>query len=40
MAHQAGDVIFRAGAVHVKANSSSDTKTAVDIDLKVKTTPS
>ncbi|HHW7569395.1 TPA: OmpW/AlkL family protein [Mannheimia haemolytica] len=36
MAHQAGDVIFRAGAVHVKANSSSDTKTAVDIDLKVK----
>ncbi|HGO5823580.1 TPA: OmpW family protein [Mannheimia haemolytica] len=36
MAHQAGDVMFRAGAVHVKANSSSDTKTAVDIDLKVK----
>ncbi|MDD0823126.1 outer membrane beta-barrel protein [Mannheimia sp. AT1] len=36
MAHQAGDVMFRAGAVHVKANSSSTTKTAVDVDLKVK----
>lgn len=40
MAHQAGDVIFRAGAVHVKANSSSDAKskaaTGIDVDLKVK----
>ncbi|WGE32304.1 outer membrane beta-barrel protein [Actinobacillus genomosp. 2] len=36
MAHQAGDVIFRAGAITVDANSSSTTKTAVDVDLKVK----
>ncbi|HGO5853863.1 TPA: OmpW family protein [Mannheimia haemolytica] len=40
MAHQAGDVMFRAGAVHVKANSSSDTRskaaTTVDVDLDVK----
>ncbi|HDL4640773.1 TPA: outer membrane beta-barrel protein, partial [Mannheimia haemolytica] len=40
VAHQAGDVIFRAGAVHVKANSSSDAKskaaTGIDVDLEVK----
>lgn len=40
VAHQAGDVMFRAGAVHVKANSSSDTRskvaTTVDVDLDVK----
>lgn len=36
IAHQAGDVMFRAGAIHVDANSSSTTKTAVDVDLKVK----
>ncbi len=40
VAHQAGDVIFRAGAVHVKANSSSNAKskaaTGIDVDLEVK----
>lgn len=40
VAHQAGDVMFRAGAVHVKANSSSDAKsksaTGIDVNLEVK----
>lgn len=36
MAHQAGSVIFRAGAVTVDANSSSTTKTPIDVDLNVK----
>lgn len=36
MAHQAGDTMFRFGAIHVDANSSSNTKTAIDVDLKVK----
>lgn len=40
MAHQAGDVMFRAGVVHVKANSSSETvskpTTTVDVNLEVK----
>lgn len=39
MAHQAGDTMFRFGAVHVKANSSSTTTTPaklVDVDLTVK----
>lgn len=40
MAHQAGSVIFRAGAVTVDANSSSSTKsfdkTRADIELNVK----
>ncbi|MEG9530498.1 OmpW/AlkL family protein [Mannheimia indoligenes] len=40
MAHQAGDTMFRFGAVHVKANSSSDAKsksaTGIDVNLDVK----
>lgn len=36
MAHQAGDVIIRAGGVFVDANSSSTTKTPIDVNLKVK----
>ncbi|MEG9498322.1 OmpW/AlkL family protein [Mannheimia indoligenes] len=36
MAHQAGDTMFRFGAVHVQANSESNTVTPVKIDLKVK----
>ena len=36
MAHQAGDVVFRAGAVRVNANSESTTKTPIQVDLKVK----
>lgn len=35
-AHQAGDFMIRAGGIFVDANSSSKTKSAVDVDLKVK----
>lgn len=35
MAHQAGDVIFRAGAIGVIANSSSDYQTGADVNLDV-----
>lgn len=35
-AHQAGDVLIRAGGVGVMANSTSKTTTAVNIDLEVK----
>ncbi|AOF52549.1 hypothetical protein BKG95_03860 [Rodentibacter pneumotropicus] len=34
-AHQAGDVILRAGGVFVSANSESTTKTAVPVNLEV-----
>lgn len=36
MAHQAGDIILRAGAIHVNANSESTTKTPTQVDLTVK----
>lgn len=35
-AHEAGSVVVRAGAITVKANSSSTTQTAVDVGLKVR----
>lgn len=35
MAHQAGDVILRAGGIFVSANSDSTTKTSTEIDLSV-----
>ncbi|MCW9716667.1 OmpW/AlkL family protein [Avibacterium sp. 21-594] len=34
-AHQAGDVLLRAGGVFVSANSDSHTKTPIDVNLKV-----
>lgn len=36
VAHQAGDVVVRAGVVRVNANSESTTKTPIQVDLKVK----
>ncbi|WGE41221.1 OmpW/AlkL family protein [Actinobacillus equuli] len=36
VAHQAGDVVVRAGVVRVNANSESTTKTPTQVDLKVK----
>ncbi|MCK3655902.1 hypothetical protein A4G19_09055 [Pasteurellaceae bacterium Macca] len=36
MAHEAGSTILRLGAVTVDANSSSQTKTAVDVNLRVR----
>lgn len=35
LAHQAGDVILRVGGVFVEANSSSKTKTPVEVNLEV-----
>lgn len=36
VAHEAGSVVVRAGAITVDANSSSRTQTAIDVGLKVK----
>lgn len=36
VAHQAGDVVVRAGVVRVNENSESTTKTPIQVDLKVK----
>lgn len=36
MAHEAGDFLFRLGGVHVKANSSSETVTPIQVNLNVR----